>query len=89
MRDVRVIQRGERLRLAREAGEAIGIGSERLRQDLDRDVAIEPRVARAIDLAHAAGAEQRDDFVDVETRAGREEHEGRRRIIYRGSPSTL
>jgi hypothetical protein len=31
--------------------------------DLDRDLAIQLRVARAIDLAHAAGAERRDDFV--------------------------
>ena len=39
------------------AAEAIGIVGERGGQDLDRDVAAEPRVARAIDLAHAAGAE--------------------------------
>ena len=33
------------------------IGANELRQDLDRDVAIELRVARAIDLAHAARTE--------------------------------
>ena len=32
-------------------------------QNLDGDVAAEPRVARAIDLAHPAGAERRDDLV--------------------------
>ena len=31
------------------------------------DVAIEPRVARPVDLAHAAGAERRDDFIWTET----------------------
>ena len=40
------------------------------RQDLDRDRAIEPRVAGPVDLAHAAGAEGRDDFVRAETGAG-------------------
>ena len=40
LRDVRVIQRGEDLRFALESREAIGIVGERLRQDLDRDVAI-------------------------------------------------
>ena len=32
------------------------------RQNLDRHVAIEPRVARPVDLAHAAGAEQLEHF---------------------------
>ena len=57
LRDVRMIQRGERLRFALEARQAVGVGRERLGQDLDRDVAIELRVARAIDLAHAACAD--------------------------------
>ena len=41
-------------------------------QDLERDVAIQLRVARAIDLAHAAGAEGGEDFVRAEARAGGE-----------------
>jgi hypothetical protein len=40
----------------------------RLRQDLDRDEAIEPRVARAIDLSHSTGAEWGDDLVRTEAR---------------------
>ena len=32
-----------------------------------RDVAIELRIARAIDLAHPAGAEGGDDFIRAET----------------------
>ena len=39
--DVRVIQRGEHARLALEAGEALRVGRERGRQDLDRDIAAE------------------------------------------------
>ena len=56
-RDVRVIQRREHLRLALEPREPVRIGRERLGQHLDRDVAVQPRVARAIDLAHPAGAD--------------------------------
>ena len=57
--DVRVVQRGQRLRFAREAREAIGIGGQGCGQDLDGDVAIELGIARAIDLAHPAGAQWR------------------------------
>lgn len=34
-----------------------------LRQDLDGDGAIEPRVGRAVDFAHAAGADQRPQSI--------------------------
>ena len=55
--DVRMIERGEQPRFALEAREPSGSRRERARQDLDRDVAAELRVARAIDLAHAARAD--------------------------------
>ena len=64
-----MVERGEQARFAREAGAALGIGGEVRRQDLDRDVAPELAVARAIDLAHAAGAERRDDRVGAELTA--------------------
>ena len=63
-----MVQRGEHLRLALEPRQPLGVGDERLGQDLDRDVAVEPRVARAIHLAHAAGAEGGEDL--VRTQAG-------------------
>ena len=69
-----MIERGEDLRFALEPRETIGIARECVRQDLQRDVAIELRVARAIDLAHAAGTERRDDFVEAESRADGERH---------------
>ena len=59
--DVRMIERRQQARFAREPGAALRIGGEVRGQNLDRDVATEPAVARAIDLAHAAGAERRDD----------------------------
>ena len=62
------------LRLALEARERVGVGREPRRQHLDRDVALEPRVARAIDLAHAARAEGRRDLVGAEASAGRHAH---------------
>ena len=62
------------LRFALEARQAIRVARERIRQDLDRDVAIEPRVARAVHLAHPARAQQRQDFElpDVRTRSDRD-----------------
>ena len=68
--DVRVVQRGQHLRFALETGEAIRIAGEGVRQDLQRDVAIQLGIARAIHLAHAAGAEGGEDFVRAEARAG-------------------
>ena len=59
-------QRRDCMRLALEARQAIRIGRELRRQDLDRDLATQLRVARAIDLAHAAGADRRDDLVDAD-----------------------
>ncbi len=61
--DVLVIQRGQDLRFASKASQAIGIERERLRQDLQRDVTIQPRIPRAIDLAHPAFAELGEDLV--------------------------
>ena len=65
-----MIERGEQSRFALESRHAIGVGRERRRQDLHRDVAIELRVARAIDLSHPAGAERGENFVGAEACAG-------------------
>ena len=55
-RDVRVIQRGEDLASRWKRASRSAIARERLGQDLDRDVAIQLRVAGPIDLAHSAFA---------------------------------
>src|SRR5262249_2467739 len=47
---------------------------ERFRKDLDRHAAIEPRVARAVDLTHAACTDGGNDLVWAEPRSGRERH---------------
>ena len=46
-------------------------------ENLDRDDAFEAGVGRAVDFAHSAGAERRDDFVGTETRASGQGHESR------------
>src|SRR5262245_13297915 len=66
--DVWVIQRGDRARLAIEPLTQLSIGGECFGQHLDRDGAIEPRVARAVNLPHAAAANQRQNFVSAEAR---------------------
>ncbi len=74
-RDVQMIERREDLRLALEARQAIGIECERLGQDFQRDVAIEPAVARAIPLAHPARADEGSDFVRADARPDGQGHE--------------
>src|SRR5882672_12276037 len=69
-----MVERGQHLRLALKACEAIGIERERLWDDLQRNVATELRIARAIDLAHAAGAEGGEDLIRAETASGCESH---------------
>ena len=64
--DVRVIQGGDGARLALEEGEAGGVGGDLLRQDLDRHLATQARVASSVDLAHAAGADEIFDLVRPE-----------------------
>ena len=76
LRDAGMVERRERLRLSREAGEVVGVRREQRRQDLDRDAAIELRVTRAIDLAHAAGAERPGDLVDPDPGASVHRHVG-------------
>jgi hypothetical protein len=60
---VRVVQRSRGARLALEALESHFVTSELLRENLDCDLAIEPRVTRAIDLAHSANTNERENLV--------------------------
>ena len=66
----------DRARFALEAFAQLGGGYDRGREDFDGDGAIEPRVARFVHLAHAAGAERREDFVGAKARAGSQRQEG-------------
>jgi hypothetical protein len=56
--DVGMVQRRQELRFALKASQAFRIGGERFRQDFERDVAIQLRIARAIYLAHATRADR-------------------------------
>ena len=62
-----------RWKRARRSGSA----AKSSRQDLQRDVAIQPRVARAVDLAHAAGAERRQNLVRTDASAAGKRHSPR------------
>jgi hypothetical protein len=55
-----VIEGGERPRLAFESDEPMRIVCKPIGQQLERDIALQLRVARAIHLTHAAGAERTD-----------------------------
>ncbi len=52
--DVGVVQRGQQLGLAFEAGQPLGAVGEDLREQFDRDVAVERRVGGAPDRTHPA-----------------------------------
>ena len=72
VRDIRMVQGRERLGFAGESREPVRVTGEQIREDLERDIAVELRVARAVDLAHAAGANGGDHFIGTETGAGSE-----------------
>ena len=67
--DVGMVQRGEHFGFALETRQPFGVVCESFRQDLDRDVALEVGVGRAVHLAHAAGANLAGDFIGAEPRA--------------------
>ena len=72
--DVGVVQRREELRFALKPCDAVRVAREFVWQDLDRDLAPELRVARAVDLAHAARPERGDDFIRPEASPAYERH---------------
>jgi hypothetical protein len=57
---------------ARRTSQPVRIVRKRIREDFERDIAIELRIARAKYLAHPAFGNLRGDFVDAEARAGSE-----------------
>ena len=69
-----MIQSGDRARFFFEAAQPIGLRGELRRQNLDRDIATQPAVARTIDLTHPSRADRGDHFIGTEARAGRERH---------------
>ena len=68
--DVGMIEGGQRLRFTREPRQAFHVAGDRLWQDLDGDLSIQPGIARAIHFAHAAGADRGEDLVRADSGAG-------------------
>jgi hypothetical protein len=69
-----VAQGGDGAGFDLEALAARRIGRDFRRQDLQGDVAVQPRIAGPIDLAHAAGPKCGEHFVGTEPRAGGQGH---------------
>ena len=72
--DVGMRERGDGLRLPLEPGQSIRIDRERFRQHLERHLTPKLCIVSAVDLAHAAGAEGRDDLVGADSAATRQAH---------------
>ncbi len=56
--------------LTGETCETVGVEREEVGEDFQRDVTRQLPIARAIDLAHAPGAERGEDFIRAESTAG-------------------
>src|SRR5579864_1099920 len=78
--NVGMAQLGDGTSLAPEALQSVGTLGEMRGKNLDGDRAIEAGIGGAIDFAHTAGSDLRDDFVRAEFGAGGEGH-GQSRII--------
>jgi hypothetical protein len=66
-----------RLRLLQQPAAPRLVARQLGRQQLDRDLAAEARVAGAVDLAHAPRSEEREHLIRSEPRAGRNRHRNR------------
>ena len=74
LRDVLMIERGERLRFAFEARQILGVRGDAREEHLDGDFAVESHVVGAIDLAHAAGPKGGDYLIRADPGTGCEWH---------------
>ena len=72
--DVGVIQDSGGFGLLLEAAQTVRVGRERRGQNLDRDLAGEPRVARSVHLAHSPGSQRGKDLVGTEAATDGERH---------------
>ena len=82
--DVGMRELRDRLGLPLETLPKIPAPGESVRQHLDRDDPLEPRVPRPIDLSHPARAEGREDLVGAETGADGECHDALTGFYRRG-----
>ena len=75
-RDVRVIQPGDRLGFALKTGSSFRQVGKIIEQHLDGNGSLETRIARFIDLTHAAAADARKNLVVAQSRAGGQGQDG-------------
>jgi hypothetical protein len=75
MRDVGMIERREDFGFALESRQPFAIVGDISGEDLDGDLALQPRIARPIHLSHTAGAKLRDDLVRTDLLSGSKGHE--------------
>jgi hypothetical protein len=68
------LSRGGRLRLLYESAATALVGDEIRRQHLNRNLAAEPGIAGAVDLAHAPGTEQTENVIGAEPRTRLQGH---------------
>ena len=74
--DVRVVEQGRQPGLALQALRRGAVGGQFVGDELDGDGPAQARVARLIDLSHAAGSERTDDLVHADTLARIQAHLG-------------
>src|SRR5262249_32900849 len=72
--DVRMVEARDDARFAFEALPHFFAQRQVAGKDFDRDGPVEAGVARAVDLAHASGTEEVEDFVSSEPGSGGEAH---------------
>ena len=75
LRDVRMVQRRERLGFTLESCQTLRVLCERLREYLDGDWPTELRICRPVDLAHPAHADLGDDFIRADASPRSQSHE--------------
>ena len=73
-RNIRMVDRREEFRLAFEPSQPLAVVAEPVGQDLDRHIARQAGVVRAVHLAHSAGADGVADLVAADARARLERH---------------
>ena len=74
----------DRTRLVRKAGATACVGGPVRRQDLQRDVTVEPRIAGPINFPHTASAGEALDLEHANARPGRQNPGGGRRRVATG-----
>jgi hypothetical protein len=72
--DVGVIQRRQNFRFALESCHALGVAGKRFGQDLESDVALQLGVACAVNLAHSARTDGRENLIQTDSSPDRKGH---------------